>query len=166
MSFSRFSKFPSQPRALTVTARVMSSWPPSWQLRIHFYLTHLPVCVNPVIGLCLFFMPESTVCNIICLLLKFFDQLQSPITRKPDLQSGESNYFLLRAVKTQPWLSLPLVGNGRLFPQTLFSKPLEPSGRAAASWQVPTFTMPLSTQANPMSTWAVLPQGCSIFVET
>lgn len=50
---------------------------------------------------CLFFMPESTICNRTCLLLlNFFDQLKSSLARTSDLKSGENNCFLSRAVKT------------------------------------------------------------------
>lgn len=41
---------PSQPRALTVTSKVMIPWSRPRQLCMSFILTHLPVCVNALIG--------------------------------------------------------------------------------------------------------------------
>lgn len=160
---------PSQPRALTVTSKVMIPWSRSRQLCMSFILTHLPVCVNALIGFVCFFMPESTICNRTCLLLlNFFDQLKSSLARTSDLKSGESNCFLSRAVKTPALAQFAFAGEWVRVPTDLALQTTKSLRRSTAPYPIGRSSTPLPCglprRLTQMSTWAVLPQGRSIFV--
>lgn len=117
----------------------------------------------------LFFTPESTVSNRTCLLLlNFFDQLKSSLARTSDLKSGEINCFLSRAVETPALAQFAFAGEWVRVPTDLALQTTKSLNQSTAPYPIGRSSSPLPCglprRLTQMSTWAVLPQGRSVFV--